>query len=270
MDNLSARRLKVRVPHIISMKEKGEKIAVLTAYDYLMAKLLDSAGIDIILVGDSLGQVYSGYDTTLPVTMDQMIYHLKCVTNAKPRALVVGDMPFLSFQISPSEAVRNAGRMISEGGAEAVKVEGGRRILPSIEAIIKADIPVMGHLGLTPQSIHFFGGYKKRGKTEEEASKLIDDAMLLEDAGCFSIVLESIPSEVAKKITESIKIPTIGIGAGPYCDGQVLVITDILGMDEDFRPGFVKVYLDGSKLIKSAVKKYIDEVKSNKFPSNKE
>jgi len=251
------------------MKSK-EKIAVLTAYDRLMAQLLDETGIDAILVGDSVGMVIAGYATTLPVTMDEIIYHTKTVRRGVKRALVIGDMPFLSYQTSPADALRNAGRFLQEGGAEAVKVEGGRHMAETIEKMTRIGIPVMGHLGLTPQSIHQFGGYGVRGKQPDEARRLLEDARILAEAGCFSIVLEKIPADLARQITEQIAVPTIGIGAGPDCDGQVLVTHDMLGLFEDFRPRFVRQYAQLAGTMRQAFQSYIRDVKKGEFPGPKE
>jgi len=250
--------------------KSGEKIAVLTAYDCLTAQLLDEAGIDAILVGDSVGMVFSGYETTLSVTMDEMIYHTKAVRRGVKRALLVGDMPFLSYQISPEEAVFNAGRFLQEAGAEAVKIEGGREMVETIGKLTGIGIPVMGHLGLTPQSIHQFGGYRVRGKSQDEAQQLIQDALDIEEAGCFSVVLEKIPSDLAREITRRLKIPTIGIGAGPHCDGQVLVVHDMLGLFEKFQPKFVRRYAWLAEEMRGAFQAYIKDVKGGKFPSPKE
>ncbi|MFH1755184.1 MAG: 3-methyl-2-oxobutanoate hydroxymethyltransferase [Candidatus Latescibacterota bacterium] len=257
---------KITVRTLLDMKKRGEKIAMLTAYDYQMAILEDNAGVEMILIGDSLGMVVLGYDNTLPVTVEEVIHHLKAVSRARARALVIGDLPFMSYQASVEDAVRNAGRMVKEGGAEAVKLEGGRRMGPIIQAIRDADIPVMGHIGLTPQSVHQFGGYRVQGKDPEGADKLCADAQFLEEAGCFSMVLEGIPWELARKITESISIPTIGIGAGPYCDGQVLVINDMLGMMDEASPKFVKRFAEAGKLISTALSTYVQEVKEGRFP----
>src|SRR5919201_1888578 len=226
----------VRVPDLRAMKERGEKIAVLTAYDYTMARLLDRAGIDIILVGDSVGMVVLGFDNTLPVTLDMMIHHTKAVSRGAKRALIVADMPFLTFQLSMEEAMRNAGRLIQEGGAAAVKIEGGRQIVDTPKRLVDIGIPVMGHLGLTPQSVHQLGGFRPQGKDSEAADRLISDAEILEKAGVFAIVLESIPAELAGRVTASLKIPTIGIGAGTQCDGPVLVSYDALGLSETAPP----------------------------------
>ena len=249
------------------MKQQGEKIAVLTSYDYPLTRLIDAAGIDMILVGDSLGVVVAGHENTLPVTMDEMIYHTRAVARANPKALVIADMPFMSYQADLSEARRNAGRLLKEGGAEAVKIEGGVNVAPTIEAIVAMDIPVMAHIGLTPQSIHRMGGYKVQGKGDEQAAKLLEDAKAVEDAGAFAVVLEGIPQKLAARITAELTIPTIGIGAGVHCDGQVLVIHDILGLCEKYAPKFVKRYADLKPLIAGAVGEYVAEVKNGTFPT---
>ncbi|CUT04269.1 3-methyl-2-oxobutanoate hydroxymethyltransferase [Candidatus Chrysopegis kryptomonas] len=261
---------KVTTKTLIEMKRNGEKIAMLTAYDFIIAKLLDEAGIDVILVGDSLGNVFQGHKTTLPVTLEDMIYHTKAVCRGVKRAMVVVDMPFLTYQVSVEEAVKNCGRVLKETCAEAVKLEGGSEIVEVVKKLTSIGIPVMGHLGLTPQSIHKFGGYDVRGVDEKEAEKILNDAMALEQAGAFAIVLEKIPSELAKQITKSLSIPTIGIGAGPHCDGQVLVVYDMLGLFEEFKPKFVRRYAELSKLIKNAFENYIQDVKSGKFPDESE
>ena len=245
-----------------------EKITMLTAYDFSMANMVDEAGIDIILVGDSLGMVFLGYENTLSVTMDEMIHHTKTVARGTKNAMVVGDMPFLSYHISIEEAVRNAGRFIQEGGAQAVKLEGGQERIPVVKAILDAQIPVMAHIGLTPQSVHAFGGFKVQGKDLETAKKLIRDAKALEEAGVFSIVLEGVPTKLAKQITESVSIPTIGIGAGQYCDGQVLVINDMLGMYKGHIPKFVKKFANLEPLIMEALKNYKQEVEAGTFPAD--
>ncbi len=250
---------------IISMKKKKQKIACLTAYDYPTAKILDEAGIEIILVGDSAANVVAGEKNTLPITMSDMLYHTKVVARAVKNALVIADMPFLSYQCSIDEAVKNAGSFLKVGAA-GVKVEGAGPVLKTIERLVQIGIPVMGHLGLTPQSIHKFGGYKLRGKTKKEAEQIIKDAKRLESTGCFSIVLEKVPMQLAKRITRMLKIPTIGIGAGPHCDGQILVLHDILGFYEDFKPKFVKQYTKIGLEIKKAVLTYINEVKSGVYP----
>lgn len=251
---------------IREMKRNGKKITMLTAYDFSTASLLDEAGIDMILVGDSVGMVLLGYENTLPVTMDDMIHHCKAVTRAAKQALVVGDMPFLSYHVSIPDAVRNAGRLIQEGGCQAVKLEGGAERVPVIKAILDAEIPVMGHIGLTPQSVNQLGGFKVQGKDLATAQKLIEDAHALEEAGCFSIVLECVPAALAQRISEELTIPTIGIGAGPGCDGQVLVINDMLGMYPKMSPKFVKKYLDLYPLIMEALRSYIEEVEAGTFP----
>ena len=255
---------------VLAMKQKGEKIAMLTAYDFSTARLLDDSGIDIILVGDSVANVFQGLETTIPVTLDEIIYHTKVVRRAVKRAMLVADMPFMSYQVDIKEAVRNCGRMLKESGAEAVKMEGGRRIIPLIEQLVDIGIPVMGHLGLTPQSIYKFGTYEVRAKESAEAKQLIEDAKMLDKAGVFGIVLEKIPDSLAAKVTGSVSCATIGIGAGSGCDGQVLVTNDMLGMNEQFRPRFVRQYSNLSDTIRSAFKAYIADVKSAKFPSKKE
>jgi 3-methyl-2-oxobutanoate hydroxymethyltransferase len=248
------------------MKAEGRKIAVLTAYDYSFARLMDSVGIDMILVGDSVGSVISGYENTLPVTMEEMIYHSRAVVRGTREALVVTDMPFLSYQVDLREARLNAGRLIKEGGAQAVKLEGGQNMAVTIRAIVEMDIPVVGHIGLTPQSIHRMGGYRVQGKKEEQAQQLLADARAVQEAGAFALVLEGIPASLAGRITESLTIPTIGIGAGVQCDGQVLVIHDILGLCEKYSPKFVKKFADVSGIIRRGIKDYIHEVKAGEFP----
>lgn len=248
-------------------KAKGERLSMLTAYDYSTAKLMDQSGINGILVGDSLGMVMLGYEDTLSVTMEDMIHHSKCVARGCKDTLVVTDMPFMSYQTSVYDAVVNAGRLMKEGRAGAIKLEGGKEVVPQIEAIVKASIPVMGHIGLTPQSINAFGGFKVQGKSEEAAKRLIDDAAALEKAGVFSIVLECVPDKLAKLITESVSIPTIGIGAGAECDGQILVYQDMLGMYSDFTPKFVKRFGNVGEEMKKAFADYIKEVKEGSFPA---
>lgn len=248
-------------------KDNNRKISMLTAYDYSMAKIVDAAGIDSVLVGDSLGMVFQGNESTLPVTLDEMIYHTKAVVRGVKNALVVADMPFLSYHVSKEEAVRNAGRMIKEGGAEAVKMEGGTLFSETIKAVVDAQIPVMGHIGLTPQSVNAFGGFKVQGKDEQSAKRIWEDAKLLEEAGVFAITLECIPDKLAQLITKSLRIPTIGIGAGKSCDGQVLVINDMLGMFSDFVPRFVKQYAKLNTEITAAVQHYITEVREGDFPA---
>jgi len=259
-------RSKITVRTLLDMKKRGEKIVVLTAYDHPTARLEDEAGIEVILVGDSVGNVVLGYETTIPVTVDDMVHHLQAVTRAHPRALVVGDLPFMSYQAAPEDAVRNAGRLVKEGGAEAVKVEGARRVEAPVRAIVDAAIPVMGHVGLTPQSLHQLGGYKVQGKDPRDAERLVEEAKLLESYGCFAMVVEGTPWQVAKRITESVAIPTVGIGAGPHCDGQVLVVNDLLGMNEEFAPRFVKRYAEVGKQMASAFEAYIEDVKAGRFP----
>jgi 3-methyl-2-oxobutanoate hydroxymethyltransferase len=260
------KRNKVTIRTLLDMKKRKDQICMLTAYDYQTALLEDRAGIDIVLVGDTVGMVVLGYQNTIPVTIEEVIHHLKAVARAKLHAFLVGDLPFMSYQASVEDAVRNAGRLVKEGGAEAVKLEGGMRMGAVVKAIINADIPVMGHIGLTPQSLHQFGGYRVQGKDRESADKLLKDAKFLEEVGCFSIVLEGIPWQLARRITESVSIPTIGIGAGSFCDGQVLVINDLLGMIEEFTPKFVKRYAELGKIISEAVSRYIQDVKEGKFP----
>jgi 3-methyl-2-oxobutanoate hydroxymethyltransferase len=252
------------------IQKKGkEKITMLTAYDYATAGFLDECKIDSILVGDSLGMVFQGNQDTLKVTLDDIIYHCKAVRKGAPNAFIIADMPFLTYHINRDEAVRNAGRVIQESGVEAVKLEGGEEVADKIEGILSAKIPVMGHLGLTPQSINVFGGYKIQGKTYEKAYKLIKDALLLEKLGVFAIVLEGIPEDLGKLITQKLSIPTIGIGAGKYTDGQVLVINDVLGLFKDFSPKFAKVFADVGAEVKKGINRYINDVKNNVFPEEK-
>lgn len=258
---------KITTTTIREMKDRGERIVMLSAYDYSTARLIDEAEADAILVGDSLANIVLGYKNTLSVSMDEMIHHTKAVARATKRALVVGDMPFMSYQASVDDAIRNAGRFLKEGHAEAVKVEGGRRIVGKIEAIIESGIPVMGHLGLTPQWMHQFGGFRVRGKTESTARAILEDAKRLERAGVFCLVLECIPWQLAKLITEKIEIPTIGIGAGPYCDGQVLVLHDLLGLTGPHVPKFVKRYAKLDNVAMKALTDFKQEVKTGKFPS---
>jgi len=257
---------KVTAKKIIEKKKKGEKIVTLTSYDYAFAKLVDQSGIDLILVGDSLSMVVLGYKNTLAVTMDEMIHHTKAVSRGVENAMIVGDMPFLSYKVDIKDAVKNAGRFIQEGGAEAVKVEGGKEILPIIKAMIKADIQVMGHIGLTPQAIYQIGGFLVQGKTLETAKNLILTAKELQNAGVFSIVLESIPWQIAKLITQALDIPTIGIGAGPYCDGQILVLHDMLGIFTEFKPKFLKYFENLSERVQKAISNYKQEVEQEVYP----
>ncbi|OGW93447.1 MAG: 3-methyl-2-oxobutanoate hydroxymethyltransferase [Omnitrophica bacterium RIFCSPLOWO2_02_FULL_45_16] len=259
-------RKKITITDIQNKKREGRKITMLTAYDYPMARLVDEAGIDVILVGDSLGMVVLGYESTVPVTMDEMIHHSKAVRRGTKYAFLVGDMPFMSYQVSKEEAVRNAGRFMKEAGCDAVKLEGGDEVLDVTRAIIDAGIPVLGHLGLTPQTISKLGGYKIQGKDAKAAKRILEQALKLKDAGCFAIVLECVPDKVAKLITEKLMIPTIGIGAGPYCDGQVLVTNDMVGLFDRFVPKFVKQYVKLSTLISDGLKKYRDEVEKGIFP----
>jgi 3-methyl-2-oxobutanoate hydroxymethyltransferase len=252
------------------LKKKGIKITALTAYDFITAKLLDQAGIDLILVGDSLGMVFQGNETTLPVTMDEMIYHTKAVTKAVNRSMVVVDMPFMSYQLIADEGFRNAGRIMKETNASAVKLEGGERVADTIKKISDAGIPVMGHIGLTPQSIHQFGSYRERGRDKEEADEILKDAKIIEQAGAFSIVLEKIPAALAKQVTESLTIPTIGIGAGMHCDGQILVTPDMLGLNVDFHPRFVRTYANLADECTKAFTNYINDIRKLKFPSEDE
>lgn len=257
--------------HVIQeMKNSGEKIAMLTAYDYSTALILDEAGIDILLVGDSASNVMAGHETTLPITLDQMIYHAASVVRGVSRALVVVDLPFGSYQGNSKEALQSSIRIMKESGGHAVKLEGGTEVRESVERIISAGVPVMGHLGLTPQSIYKFGTYTVRAKEEAEANKLIEDALVLQEAGCFALVLEKIPAELAKKVTEQLSIPVIGIGAGPHVDGQVLVVNDLLGITKGFKPRFLRQYLNLYEAINGAVKSYIGDVKSKDFPNSKE
>jgi 3-methyl-2-oxobutanoate hydroxymethyltransferase len=263
-------RKKITVLTLKKSKENGEKISAVTSYDYPSAKIASKAGIDIILVGDSLGMVLHGDKNTLKVDVDDIIYHTNMVAKAEPLSLVVSDMPFQSYHISVEKAVENAIKIVKEGGAEAVKLEGGRRRFKVIEAIINAEIPVMGHLGLTPQSINILGGYKVQGKIKERAKEIIQDAIELEKIGVFALVLESIPMELGKKITEKVSIPTIGIGAGKYCDGQILVFHDLIGFTNLYLPKFVRKYANMHSVVYDALKKYIDDIKKENFPGDKE
>jgi 3-methyl-2-oxobutanoate hydroxymethyltransferase len=268
-----------KLPHVttrrmLDMKQRGEKIAMLTGYDYTMARILDRSGVDAILVGDSASNVFAGHNTTLPITVDEMIYHAKAVVRGAQaetsRAMVIVDMPFMSYQLSPEDAVRNAGKIMKEHECDAVKMEGGKVIAEAVKRITDIGIPVMGHLGLMPQSIYKYGSYKVRAQEEDEAEQLLEDARAIEEAGAFAIVLEKIPSKLAGQVSRSLTIPTIGIGAGPECDGQVLVINDMLGLSTDFRPRFVRRYADLSSVIEQAVKSYVEDVRSNSFPSEDE
>ncbi len=256
----------VRVPDLKEHKRRGEKIAVLTAYDATMARLLDRAGVDVLLVGDTVGVVVLGYENTLPVTLDEMLHHTRAVARGTQRALVVADMPFLTYQVSPSEAVRNAGRLLKDGGAAAVKLEGGRPVLEVVKRLVDVGIPVMAHLGLLPQSVHQVGGFVRQATRPEQVDTLLADATALEDAGAFAIVLESIPFDVAKAATARVEIPTIGIGAGPYCDGQVLVCSDMLGLFDEFVPPFVKQYAHLADTIVTAGQAYVEDVRAGRYP----
>ena len=260
----SAQALTAR--RVLRMKRAGERITMLTAYDFTMARLLDRAGVDVLLVGDSLGMVVLGHDSTLPVTLDMVVHHSAAVVRGASRALVVGDMPFLSCHKGAREAVRAAGRLVQEGGVQAVKVEGGHAVLESVQRIVEAGIPVMGHLGLTPQSVHQFGGFRQQARTPREAGELLESARALEAAGAFGIVLEAIPDQVAGEVTAALGIPTIGIGAGPLCDGQVLVTHDILGLYDEFVPSFVKRYAELGRAMTAAAEEYVREVREGAFP----
>ena len=263
---------KVSVPELQRLKASGQKISALTAYDYPFARILDGCGIDVLLVGDSLGTAVQGADTTLPVTLDEMTYHVRLVTRARTRALVVGDMPFLTYQAGICDAIANAGRLLKEGGAEAVKLEGGVNVARVVKAIVNVDIPVMGHIGLTPQSVHRMGGYKvqgkKAGRQPGARERLLEDAEAVTNAGAFAVVLEGVPLDLAAEITEMLPIPTIGIGAGPHCDGQILVMHDLLGMSGAFTPKFVKRYADLEQVISGAVQTYISDVRGQAFPQD--
>lgn len=258
---------RVTVPRLLRMKQNGERIAMVTAYDATFARMIDEGGADILLVGDSLGMVVQGLDTTLPVTVDEMVYHCRAVSRGARRALVVGDMPFLSAQITPEEALRNAGRFLAEGGAHAVKLEGGRGASPTVRRLVEAGIPVMGHVGLLPQSVHAMGGFRVQGKTEDSAARILDDAHAVAEAGAFSVVLEGVPSDLAAQVTRELGVPTIGIGAGPECDGQVLVCYDLLGLTPELKPKFVKRYAELFVEGRDAVARYCDEVRGGSFPS---
>jgi 3-methyl-2-oxobutanoate hydroxymethyltransferase len=258
---------KVRTLSLLQKKRNGEKISVLTAYDYPTARLMDLAGIDVVLIGDSVGDNMLGYENTLPVTMDDMIHHTCAVSRGVQRAMVVADMPFMSYQVSVEQAMMNAGRLIKEAGAHAVKLEGGSQVAEAVKRTVSAGIPVMGHLGFTPQSVYKFGGFRRQGKTVADADAIFADARALEAAGVFSIVLELVPAELAKRITESISVPTIGIGAGPYCDGQVLVTNDLLGLDPDREPRHARKYADLAEIMSTAFRSYIEDVSSGAFPA---
>ncbi len=259
--------MRVNINQIKEMKQKGEKISMLTAYDYVTAKIVDEAGVPLILVGDSLGMVVLGYESTIPVTMGEMLHHTRAVVRGTKQSLIVGDMPFMTYHVSTEDALRNAARFIQEAGAQAVKLEGGVTVAEKVQRIVECGIPVMGHIGLTPQSIHQFGGFKIQGKTPEAAARLLEDAKALEEAGAFSIVLETVPAPLAALITKKVSIPTIGIGAGINCDGQVQVINDILGSFTDFVPKHAKQYARLVDIMSSAIAEYHNEVKSGKFPT---
>lgn len=262
---------RVRASDLRAMKRRRERIAVLTCYDHLFARLIDDSGVDAVLVGDSLGQVILGYDSTLPVTVDQMVHHTSAVRRGLGRPLLVADMPFLSYQTSDEDALRNAGRLVKEGGAEAVKLEGGdEAVLRRVEALVRAGIPVMGHLGLTPQSVHRFGGYGVRGREPGEADRLRRQASDLEEAGCFGLVLEMVPTPLASEVTAALGVPTIGIGAGPACDGQVLVLPDMLGLNEGFEPRFLRRFAELAPEVRSAVGDYVEAVKAGDYPAEAE
>lgn len=255
------------IPTFKKMKGRGEKIAMVTAYDATVARLVDTAGVDMILVGDSLGMVIQGYDTTLPVKLEDVIYHTACVARSVRRPLVVADLPFLSYQVSPTQALLASGRALKEGGAQGVKLEGGMEMVDTVRHLTGSGIPVMAHLGLKPQSIHAMGGYKIQGRDRVTGARILEEAQAMQAAGAFSIVLEGVAIETAREVTEAVNIPTIGIAAGPHCDGQVLVIYDLLGMNPDFNPNFLKKYMDGHKLVTDAVKRYISEVREGTFPT---
>ena len=262
--------MRTTINQIKEMKQKGEKITMLTAYDYAMAKIVDEVGIPLILVGDSLGMVVMGYESTIPVTMDDMLHHTKAVVRGTKQAMVIGDMPFMTYHISVDDALKNAARFIQEGGAQAVKLEGGITVAEKVRRIVECGIPVMGHIGLTPQSIHQFGGFKVQGKTPKAAAKLLNDAQALEEAGAFAIVLETVPAPLAALITQRVSIPTIGIGAGIGCDGQVQVINDILGSFTDFIPKHAKQYTRLADIIRDAVTEYHNEVRAGSFPTDEQ
>ncbi len=263
-------RSKITAPAVVALKRKGEPITVVTAYDFPTARLADQAGVEILLVGDSLGTVVLGYESTLPVTMEDMLHHTRAVTRAKPSALVVGDMPFMSYQASTEQAVANAGRFVQEGGADAVKLEGGARVAEAVRRIVEAGIPVMGHLGLTPQSVLAFGGYKVQARGEADQERLITDARTLEAAGCFSLVLEGIPARLGATVSRELQIPTIGIGAGVQCDGQVLVSHDLLGLFHGHQPKFVRRYAELGEATRDAFARYVADVKARRFPTDAE
>jgi len=259
---------RLTVQNLRELKQKREPLTMVTAYDATFARLLDQAGVEMLLVGDSLGMVVQGHASTLPVTMEHMVYHTQAVVRGSQRALVVADMPFMAYQPSVELAMKNAGRLLAQGGATAVKVEGGERVVPAVRAMVAAGVPVMGHLGLTPQSVNVLGGFRVQGRSDKAAARLIEDALMLEDAGCFGIVLETIPAELARQVTERISIPTIGIGAGVHCDGQVLVCYDMLGLFEQLAPKFVKKFADLGGAVREAARAYVTEVKARTFPTD--
>jgi len=261
---------RISITDLKAKKKRGERIVMMTCYDYPSARLLEAAGVDILFIGDTLGMVVLGYDTTIPVTMEEMLHHTKAVVRGSSRAHVLADMPFMSYQASPEDALRNAGRLLKEGGAQSVKLEGGVRVAETVRFIVDAGIPVMGHIGLTPQSINQIGGYKVQGKTPAAAVRLINDALALEQAGAYALVLECVPAPVAQTISERLAVPTIGIGAGPHCDGQVQVFHDLLGLFDDFVPKHAKRYADLGSQITEAVRAFADEVRSGRFPTEKE
>jgi 3-methyl-2-oxobutanoate hydroxymethyltransferase len=261
---------RISITDLKAKKKRGEKVVMMTCYDYPSARLLEAAGVDILFIGDTLGMVVLGYDTTIPVTMEEMLHHTKAVVRGSSRAHVLADMPFMSYQTSPEEALRNAGRLLKEGGAQSVKLEGGVRVAETVRFVVDAGIPVMGHIGLTPQSINQLGGYKVQGKTPAAAVRLVNDALALEQAGAYAIVLECVPAPLAQTISERLTVPTIGIGAGPHCDGQVQVFHDLLGLFADFVPKHAKRYADLGSQITEAVRGYVDEVRDGRFPTEKE
>jgi|SRR5699024_2108059 len=261
---------KVTTQAVTKMMQEGKKISMLTAYDYTMARIVDGAGVDMILVGDSAANVMAGFDTTVPMTLDHMIYHASSVVRGVGRALVLADLPFMSYEVNPEKALENAGRMMKEAGVQGIKLEGGRPVAKTVSKMVGAGIPVMGHLGLTPQSINEFGGYGVRAKDESEAEQLLKDARALEEAGCFSLVMEKIPARLAARVTEEISIPTIGIGAGPDCDGQVLVLQDMVGLNKEFNPKFLRRYADLHSEMNDAIEQYVHDVRSGDFPNENE
>jgi 3-methyl-2-oxobutanoate hydroxymethyltransferase len=266
----TAPRPRVTAPEVTALKRRGRPIVVVTAYDFPTARLADEAGVDVLLVGDSLGTVVLGHDSTLPVTMEDMLHHVKAVVRARPAALVVGDLPFMSYQVSAEQAVANAGRMVQEGGADAVKLEGGERVVPAVRRIVETGIPVMGHLGLTPQSVLAFGGYRVQARAEDEQERLLREARALEQAGCFAIVLEGIPAALGGVVSRALAVPTVGIGAGPGCDGQVLVSHDLLGFYLGRQPRFVRRYAELADTVRDAFRRYAEDVRERRFPTEKE